>query len=94
METQVQEALKVTLEGTLTEVLSCQRVGSSIPKGASKVSKDRQGTVRELPRTQQSKPAEELFSALVFTKQGFKDKQCAQERSRNKELSTIIIFIP
>lgn len=44
------------LEGTLTEVLSCQRMGTSIPRGASKVSKDMQETVRELPRTQHSKP--------------------------------------
>lgn len=91
---QVRKASRVTLEGTLAEVPSCQRVGTSIPRGASKVSKDMQGTIRELPRTQLSKPAEELLPALVFTKQGFKDKQCAQEGSRNKELSTIVIFIP
>lgn len=64
--------------GAQTEFPSCQRVGMSIPGRVSEVSKDMQGTAREMPNIWHSCPAKELLADCDFTKQGFKDKWWAK----------------
>lgn len=51
----------------------------SIPGRASEVSKDMQGTAREMPNIWHSCPAKELLADWDFTKQGFKDKWWAKD---------------